>query len=295
MTAQSRQHPTQKQITKLYTVAGQAGLDHAGVKDELFARYGLASTKDLSLRQFQEFLAFVEGMARAAGRKPPTLKDDPAHPKCSSRGDCERLLRSEWPLIFTQDPDLAGLLVSACDYFRLTRLSGKVSQAILAAAIQTLAKADLRDIRAKVGAYLTGYTGKDERYFLGMVRQARHDRRLKERREAKQTERKREERAGIDQVAKEVISRARLADQAGEPMKLGEMCACEGKGKLWYQPGEGTPMRVIPCPWCETGRRELAGALGRGQRFDHINWRLVREQTDDRLRRWAAESEDGER
>ena len=47
MTAQ-RQHPTQPQIAKLYTVAGQAGLDHAGVKDELFARYGIDSTKQLS-------------------------------------------------------------------------------------------------------------------------------------------------------------------------------------------------------------------------------------------------------
>jgi len=294
MTAHTRQHPTQPQITKLYTVAGQAGLDHAGVKDELFARYGLKSTKDLSLRQFEQFLVFFEGMARQAQRRPPTTKDDPAHPKCSSRADCERLLRSEWPLIFTQDPDLAGCLVSAFDCFRLTRLSGKAAESILAAVIQTLAKADLRDIRAKLGAYLTGYTNRNERYFLGMVRTARLDRRLKERREAKKGERQRDERAGIDQLAEEIISRARLADQAGEPMKLGEICACDGKGKLWYQPGEGTPMRVIPCPWCEIGRRELAGALGRGQRFDHINWRLVREQTGDRLRRWAAESEDGD-
>jgi len=288
MTAQSRQHPTQPQIAKLYTVAGRAGLDHAGVKDELFARYGIDSTKQLSLRQFQEFLAFFEGMARAAGRRPPSIKDDPAHPKCSSRGDCERLLRSEWPLVFSRDPAVAAGLVEAFDCFRLTRLSAKAAESMLAAAMQQLTKADLRDVRKAVAAYLTGYTTKPERYFLAMVRNAKRDRQLKERREAKKGERQREERAGIDQLAKEIV------DRAGEPMKLGDRCACE-KGKLWYQPGEGTPTRVIPCPWCETGRRELAGALERGKRFDHINWRLVREQTDDRLRRWAAESEDGER
>ena len=285
MTAQSRQHPNQAQITKLYTVAGKAELDHAGVKDELFARYGLESTKQLSLRQFQEFLVFLEGMARAAGRKAPRLKDDPAHPKCSSRGDCERLLRSEWPLVFTGDEALAGNLVLAMDCWRLTRLSGNASEAILAASIQRIAKADLRDIRAKLPAYLTGYTNRDERYFLGMVRQARRDRQLEERREKKKTERQREDRAGIDQLAKEVI------DRAGEPMKLGDACACDGKGKLWYQPGEHTPTRVIPCPWCDAGKRELARDIGRGKRFDHINWRHVRGQTKDRLRRWAAEAD----
>ena len=287
MTAQ-RQRPTQPQIAKLYTVAGQAGLDHAGVKDELFARYGLESTKQLSLRQFQEFLAFFKGMARAAGRKPPRSKDDPAHPKCSSRGDCERLLRAEWPLVFTQDPELAGCLVAAFDCFRLTRLSGKAAESILAASIQRLSRADLRDVRKAVAQYLVGHTTKPERYFEAMVRYRKRDRQTEERREAKKGERQREERAGIDQLAKEII------DRAGDPMKLGDRCACE-KGKLWYQPGENTPMRLIPCPWCETGRRELAGSLGRGKRFDHINWRLVREQTEDRLRRWAAESEDGER
>jgi len=288
MTAHTRHHPTQPQIAKLYTVAGRAGLDHAGVKDELFARYGLESTKQLSLRQFQEFLAFFEGMARAAGRKPPRSKDDPAHPKCSSRGDCERLLRAEWPLVFTQDPELAGCLVAAFDCFRLTRLSGKAAESILAASIQRLSRADLRDVRKAVAQYLVGHTTKPERYFEAMVRYRKRDRQTEERREAKKGERQREERVGIDQLAKEII------DRAGEPMKLGDRCACE-KGKLWYQPAENAPTRVIPCPWCDVGKRELAGALGRGKRFDHINWRLVREQTDDRLRRWAAESEDGER
>ncbi len=285
MTAQSRQHPNQAQITKLYTVAGKAELDHAGVKAELHDRYGLESTKDLSLRQFQEFLVFCEGMARAAGRKAPRTKDDPAHPKCSSRGDCERLLRSEWPLVFTQDEALAAGLVEALDCFRLTRLSARVADSMLAAAIQRLAKADLRDIRAKLGTYLTGYTNRDERYFLGMVRQARRDRQIEERREKKKTERQREDQAAVGQLAKEVI------DRAGEPMRWRGGCACDGKGKLWYQPGEHTPTRVIPCPWCDVGQSELARDIGRGKRLDHINWRHVRSQTGDRLRRWAAESE----
>ena len=289
MTAQSRQHPTQPQIAKLYTVAGQAGLDHAGVKDELFARYGIDSTKQLSPRQFQEFLAFFEGMARAAGRKPPTIKDDPAHPKCSSRGDCERLLWSEWPMIFTQDPDLAGCLVAAFDCFRLTRLSGKASEAILSATIQRLSRADLRDVRKAVGQYLVGHTTKPERYLEAMVRYRKRDRQTEERREAKKTERQREDRAGIEQLVKEIINRA------GEPMRFGDRCACDGKGSLFYQREPHANFGTVPCPWCEAGKKDLERGLSRGQRFDHINWRLVREQTEDRLRRWAAESEDGER
>jgi len=296
--ATERKHPTDAHITRLYTLAAQAGLDHAGVKDELFARYGVDSTRDLSLRQYEQFTAFLEGMTWArcrAGSPNPAIKGPG---KLNSRADCAALLRREWPELFPRDEALAADLVEALDCWRLTRLSGTLGEGIASATIQQVGKADLRDVRRATAAYLTGYTTRNERYFLGMVRGAKRDRLIIERRQQRQAKNDQRKRSEAEGIAQDVIARAgerppvpqALACPAGSAGVSPAVCPyCEGKSRLWYQAAEDAPFVFVPCPWCVTGRRELLAQVQAGKRFDHVNWPLVREQIEERLARRALE------
>ena len=292
--ATPRNHPTDAHITRLYTLATKAGLDHAGVKDELFARYGVDSSRDLSLRQYEQFTAFLEGMVRAKMRGCGEAKrrggEEAKGPgKLNSRADCAGLLQREWPEIFPRDEALAADLVEALDCWRLTRLSGTLGEGIASATIQQVGKADLRDVRRATAAYLTGYTTRNERYFLGMVRGAKRDRLIIERRQQRQAKDAQRKRTDAEGIAQDVIARAGERPSTPRLLDSSTCAACDGKGRVWYQAAEDAPFVFSPCPWCVTGRRELLAQVQAGKRFDHVNWPLVREQIEERLARRALE------
>ena len=135
----------------------------------------------------------------------------------------------------------------------------------------------------------------------------------RQQRQAKDAKRKGDE---VDGLAQDVIQRAGNhpsvpqalacpAGSAGDPPpvrhSLGDVGSvrhslggggcpyCDSKSKLWYQPTVDAPFAMIPCPWCVGGRRELLAQIAGGKRFDHVNWRLVKEQLGERLRRRALE------
>jgi len=262
------------------------GLDQAGVHAELLARYGVESTRELSLRQYEQFTSELERTIRMLDRGGARRSPSTPRGNLTKRAACERLLREEWPEIFDRDATLAASLVECLDYFRLTRLSGSMGDGPARAWAQKIQKADQRDLRRTAAIYLERYTSKPERYFLVMLINARRDRMRDERRRQRHDQQAAGQRATVEGMAQDVI------DRAGEPILIGGACACDGKAQLFYQREPHANFGMVPCPWCEAGRCELAGAIGRGQRFDHINWRLVREQLEERAARRALE--DGE-
>ena len=49
--------PTDRQISRLYALARNAGLSHADVTDELQSRYGVSSSRRLSPGQYEAYTA----------------------------------------------------------------------------------------------------------------------------------------------------------------------------------------------------------------------------------------------
>jgi len=286
MIAKPQQHPTDRQIVRLYTLASKVRLDQAGVHAELLARYGVESTRELSLRQYEQFTSELERTIRMLDRGGTRRSPSTARGNLTKRAACERLLREEWPEIFDRDATLAASLVECLDCFRLTRLSGSMGDGPARNWAQKIQKAEQRDLRRTAAVYLERYTSKPERYFLVMLINARRDRMRQERRRQRHDQRGEAQRATAEGMAQDVI------DRAGEPILISDACACEGKGRLWYRPAANSPFRFCPCPWCERGRAELIAQIKDGRRFDHVNWPLMREQIEERAERRSLE--DGE-
>jgi hypothetical protein len=273
--------PTADQIKRLYTLATQAGLDHAAVKGELHARYGVDSSKDLSLRQYENFTAFLQGMARAAGRKVGSGFVKPAAPdKLHSLNDCGALLRAEWPEIFERDQELAAELVQVLDCWRLLRGRGAMSKAIAATCIETIRKADFRDVHRTVTTYLTGYTTRNERYFLGILRGEAWRRKREDRKAQRQQADQKHQDTVLDLRVESIIKEA-----GGAPYTYDGKCACEGKGKVWWMDPETDNLRDVPCPWCHEGRRLLRTEMQGGRTYRFAPWTEIKRQIADRERR----------
>ena len=292
-------HPTPAQITRLYTLAGAAGLGRAGAKDEMFARYGVESSKDLSPRQYENFTTFLEGMGRAKSRESKRRGvvgahgDAPGPEKLHTLADCEALLRNEWPDVYARDQELAAHLVEVVDCWRLCRLSGAMSMAIAATALQVLRKLDLRDVRQAVGAYLTGYTTKPERYLLAMVRNGRRDRTLAERKSNRLEAEEQKQLHAAQHLAAEVVKAAGRPPSCPPVRRsLGEGgCPfCDGKARVYYDRGDGV-FTDVPCPWCPAGRQHLVEQITAGKRYDHRNWDAIRDQLEERLAKRAIADE----
>jgi hypothetical protein len=163
--------PTTAQSARLYTLASRAGLDHAGVLAEVFDRYGVETTRELTDRQYEEYTRDLD--LRAAGRTAGAAAPKPG--AIHDKAGCEALLRELWPQLFQTRCQLALALVEVMDWCRLNRQHGRVSVGKLTHMIEGARKFDLDIIGEAVRVYLQGYTHTDERYFLGICRRLAHD------------------------------------------------------------------------------------------------------------------------
>lgn len=165
MTQRRTSNPTQRQIARLYTLAGQAGLSHAEVIAQLRDAYGVESTKRLTLPQYEEFVAWIKGRigARVSG--------DARHParegQIWQRAQVARMLDIEWPGL---DGDLRDRLTDVLDDFRLYRSTGRISASVLRQTIQRIARFGPELVGQACDIWLSRYRERDERYFAGICR-----------------------------------------------------------------------------------------------------------------------------
>jgi len=273
------------QITRLYTLATAAGLDREGVHAILLRRYGVESSKLLTLRQYEQLTAYLQGSIDAQQRPPRSSADRVFHhPRVHNREGIAKIFRAEWPALLTRDPKLAADLIEVLDCVRLTRQSATISPRVVVSTIQKMMKPKPRLLAAAAATYLERYTQKDERYFLGILRGERWRERRRQRDEKQEHATAEQRDRQIAAQAQEIITAA--GARPGDPAAA-EGCVCDS-GKLGYRPDEHAPFRVVPCPWCLEGRQRLARALREGQDLSRVNWRLVRQQTAERLEREAA-------
>jgi len=171
--------PTQPQIIRLYTLAGAAGLDHAGVHAELWDRYGIESSRHLDKRQYEAFCRELatRGRARATVGQVGNLPAEAAmhYPRVCDRQGCLALLHQAWPQIVAANPILATALAELLDCFRLTRKAGAISPRLLVVLIQKMQKLPLDALTGAAAVYLERYSMRDENYFLGICRRILRD------------------------------------------------------------------------------------------------------------------------
>ncbi len=174
--------PTTPQSKRLYTLAHRLGLSHDAVLAEVWERYGVESTLDLTDAQYEQYTRDLELRAegRTAGAAPP--KPGSIHDKPG----CETLLRDLWPELFQSRSQLALAIVDVMDWCRLNRRAGRISTGRLTHLVEATRKFDLTKVAEAVKAYLGGYTHTDERYFLGILRRLDHDAKLARTRAEKQ-------------------------------------------------------------------------------------------------------------
>ncbi len=173
-------YPTPAQCGRLYAIAHTAGLDRDGVLSEILARYGKESTSHLTRLEYEEYCRDLQLRAdgRVARQNEPTSSDEyaameDARPLRNLK-DCRALLEATWPELLREPHrrQLAEQIAQCLDYFRLTRLSGVIAANRLRGPLHLMRKADWPSLEAAVKAYLEGHTDKNERYFLGILRNA---------------------------------------------------------------------------------------------------------------------------
>lgn len=266
--------PTNNQIRRLYTLATRAGLDHPGVHTEIFRRYGIESTRDLTDRQYEQFTAFLQGMIRAQERDPATRAEAAAnYPRLTDRAGLERLFREQWPAMASRDPELTKDLVEVLDCARLTRTQATISPRIATAQIQKMQKYHPDVLREAARIYLSHYTTRDERYFFGIVRGEKRRRRRQAADEKEQQ--------GVDQAKQAQTQEQldRVLSAAGPALlPAGQACVCV-QGQLEYRQDEHTAPAMIPCPWCEAGRARWTLAL-RARMSYRVDWARLRGQVE---------------
>jgi hypothetical protein len=176
-------HPTARQIGRLYNLARLCALDHDATKALLQEQYQVASSKDLTMYQYEAFTAELQRHADtiARGRQLPPAA---AHPRDGMYASAEHLrefaqgvkdFRRAWADDLTDD-DVTVLAV-ILDKFRLYRSRDrKLSQAQLDEFLTSAGKFQLWVFRRACEIYLSSYTTKPERYFLGIMKNVVRDR-----------------------------------------------------------------------------------------------------------------------
>lgn len=175
--------PTPRQISRLYALASRCGYNHVQVKTALHSLYGVSSSKDLTAMQYEQFTADLERELHAAaiGRDLPPAEAEPRYGMFASAAHLAEFANSvhtfgrAWAGQMTDDD--VTLLSILLDKFRLYRTRDrKLSQKQVDDFIDAAGKFPLWVFRAAGEIYLSHYTHKPERYFLGIMKNVVRDR-----------------------------------------------------------------------------------------------------------------------
>jgi len=163
-------NPTQRQIARLYTLAGQAELNHDEVIGQLRAAYGIQTTKGLTLLQYEEFCAWLQGRigARSMGDAKPPAREG----QIWQHAQVAKTLDIEWPGL---GDGVREKLADVLDDFRLYRSSGRIAAGVLRQTIQRIARCGPELVEQACDVWLSRYRERNEAYFLGILRRLRRD------------------------------------------------------------------------------------------------------------------------
>lgn len=175
--------PTSRQIGRLYSLGRALGLDHDATRALLTERYHVASSKNLSTYQYEEFTRDLQRQVHAAavGRG---LAPEDAQPRFGSYSSFDQLAAyaesvlttgRAWPGQMTlTDAELLALLL---DKFRLYRSRDRrLSQKQLDDFVADAGRYQPWVFRSAAEIYLGGHTDKPEKYFLGICQHVVADR-----------------------------------------------------------------------------------------------------------------------
>jgi len=286
-------HPTKRQIIRLYTLATRAGLDTAGVHGEIFARYGIESSTELSREHYEAYCRDLIIRARAQRARAEHSKADDAagYPRIHDKAGCERLLYQEWPNLVNGYPELAGPLVEVLDCERLfQRKTGLISPQVLRAEIQRWQKLPLGALNEAVKVWLERYSTKGARYFFAIALRIKREEVMKvmrEDREAKKADQERERReaaAAAKERAVDARVEALLAGAGAVPVNVNGGCVCT-RAEVYFKDEGGGGLRLIPCPWCESGIAKWRAAIAGNRSFGRLDWPAIREYVIEALER----------
>ena len=164
--------PTQPQLARLFALARNAGLSADEVKQIVAERYGHASRKDLSDREYEELCIHLQeaggSRAAASGR----LKAG----ELANEMEIRAFLQSEGlPWSFPTELDLSHA-VTILDDFRRYRASYKrLSIRDARRCLSTWGRYPLWVWRRSAEIWLSHYRTKNERYFAGILKHVVRD------------------------------------------------------------------------------------------------------------------------
>jgi len=173
MTTTSTSAPTQRQIARLYTLAGQAGLGHDEVIGQLRAAYGIETTKRLTLLQYEEFCLWIQG--RIGARRIGDGKAPAREGQLWRRAQVANLLDQEWIGPPPLAADLRDRLIDVLDDFRLYRSTGRIGTSILRATIQQIGRHRIEIVAEACEIWLGHYRERNEQYFAGILRRLKRE------------------------------------------------------------------------------------------------------------------------
>ena len=162
--------PSKQQISRLFALANNAGLDNAAVHNEIASRYGYESVKQLTPREYEEFTADVSRWGDREGE--PDIAPIDKH--VGTTGGCFMVINQmvEAGAFFgdATDDDLetaANLL----DHFRRYRSTWRrLAVTQIEAIVAGWRQYDLADWREAAKRFMTQSSLKDEKYFQGILR-----------------------------------------------------------------------------------------------------------------------------
>jgi len=159
--------PTNRQIARLYALAGRAGLARPDVHDELQGRYGVASSKLLQPWQYEGYTMDLQRRARPdEGSYRPGMyaaAEDLAE-FAQSAVQFGRL----WPNEGATDDDALLLTHLLNDWRRYRTRTARLSQKQMDALLDKLNRVGLPVFRQAARIWLERYRTKNEDYFFGV-------------------------------------------------------------------------------------------------------------------------------
>jgi len=307
-------NPTKRQIKRLYTLAGRAGLEHDEVLQQLQRAYSVSSSRDLTLAQYEDYCLHLEALAglRYAGDGKSPEEMAAAYPTVWKREQVDALLTEFWVNCL---PQLRPRLLEVLNDFRLGRRDGRISRRILATTIEKIKLAPPAAISAALDVWLEKYrSGKDEHYFIGILRRKKRDADAEgnppslklrrtggskvggqsqpgrstptdhERRQAAIAESREAEFQAMLNVIRSVAGGCGTGDSPVMEGEHGQVahatCICE-RGLFLQIPIPGGQLLDFACPFCEAGIGRLRSRLRMGATHRGIlamPWRAIREK-----------------
>ena len=159
--------PSRRQINRFWSLARNAGLDHAAVHSELDRLYGLSSSRDLTPSQYEEYTLSL----LRRGRPEEGLYREGAYSDAESLASyAETAVRFGrlWRDLDSTDDDLQ-LLILLLNDFRLYRARDRrLSQKQVDAIVERLDRVPLPVFRRAAAVWIEGHRTKNERYFFGI-------------------------------------------------------------------------------------------------------------------------------